>query len=141
MPPCKKNLTLYYCELNWYRYYIKQDILCLLTITNIYRGSVDKTFFSISRDHIISESCDSVGQFGASVVTNYYKLGQPLLQNRVAIKNWDKACYKLGQVLQIRADITNWAITTFRNMQNTYSWVPNRRGVWNKRRVRKIIKN
>ena len=45
----------------------------------ILRGSVDKTFFSISRDHIISESYNSVSQFGASVVTNYYKLAQPLL--------------------------------------------------------------
>ena len=50
----------------------------------------------------------------ASVVTNwdsYYKLGQPLLQNREAITNWDKTYYKLGQVLQIRAVITNWGIT------------------------------
>ena len=51
----------------------------------------------------------------ASVVTNwdsYYKLEQPLLQNRAAITNWDKIYYKLGQVLQIRAIITNWSITT-----------------------------
>ena len=48
------------------------------------------------------------------VVTNwgsYYKLGQPLLQNRAAITNWGKMYYKLGQVLQIRAIITNWGIT------------------------------
>ena len=35
---------------------------------------------------------------GASVVTNWeshYKLGQPLLQNRAAITNWDKMYYKL----------------------------------------------
>ena len=42
----------------------------------------------------------------------YYKLGQPLLQNRAAITNWGKMYYKLGQVLQIRAIITNWGITT-----------------------------
>ena len=41
----------------------------------------------------------------------YYKLGQTLLQNRAAITNWGKIYYKLGQVLQIRAVITNWAIT------------------------------
>ena len=48
----------------------------------------------------------------------YYKLGQtllqigqPLLQNGAAITNWDKMYYKLGQVLQIRAIITNWGIT------------------------------
>ena len=55
----------------------------------------------------------SLLQFGASVVANwgsYYKSGQPLLQNRVAIKNWDKIYYKLGQVLQIRAIITNLGI-------------------------------
>ena len=37
----------------------------------------------------------------------YYKLGQPLLQNRAAITNWGKIYYKLGQLLQIRA-IINW---------------------------------
>ena len=47
-------------------------------------------------------------QIGASVVTNwgsYYKLGQPLLQNRAAVINWDKGYYKFGQVLQIKAII------------------------------------
>ena len=52
----------------------------------------------------------SLLQIGTSVVTNwgnYYKLGQPLLQNRAAITNWGKIYYKLGQLLQIRA-IINW---------------------------------
>ena len=56
----------------------------------------------------------SLLQIRASVVTNwgsYYKLGQPLLQNRAAITNWGKMYYKLGQVLQIRTIITNWGIT------------------------------
>ena len=56
----------------------------------------------------------SLLQIGASVVTNwgsYYKLGQPLLQNREAITNWGNIYYKLGQLLQIRAIITNWGIT------------------------------
>ena len=47
-------------------------------------------------------------QIEASVVINwgrYYKLGEPLLQNRAAITNWAKTYYKLGQVLQIRATI------------------------------------
>ena len=51
-------------------------------------------------------------QIRANVVTNwgsYYKLGQPLLQNRAAIKNWGKiyynwgTYYKLGQLLQAAA--------------------------------------
>ena len=45
-------------------------------------------------------------QVWASVVRNwgsYYKLEQPLLQNRVAITNWGKTYYKLGQLLQICA--------------------------------------
>ena len=53
-------------------------------------------------------------KLGPACVTNwgsYYKLGQPLLQNRAAITNWGKIYYKLGQVLQIRANITNWDIT------------------------------
>ena len=56
----------------------------------------------------------SLLQIRASVITNwdsYYKLGQPLLQNRAAITNWGKIYYILGQVLQIRAIITNWGIT------------------------------
>ena len=56
-------------------------------------------------------------QIRASVITNwssYYKLGQPLLQNRAAITNWGKMYFwgnKLGQVLNIRGIITNWNIT------------------------------
>ena len=53
-------------------------------------------------------------QIGASVLANwgsYYKLGQPLLQNRAAITNWGKIDYKLGKILQIRAIITNSGIT------------------------------
>ena len=52
----------------------------------------------------------SLLQIRANIVTNwgsYYILGQSLLQNRAAIKNWSKMNYKLGQVLQIRAIITN----------------------------------
>ena len=55
----------------------------------------------------------SLLQIRASVITNwgsYYKLGQPLLQNRAAITNWGKMYYKLRKVLQIRVIITNWGI-------------------------------
>ena len=48
-------------------------------------------------------------QIRANVVTNwgsYYKLGQPLLEDRAVITNWGKMYYKLGQVLQIRATVT-----------------------------------
>ena len=57
----------------------------------------------------------SLLQIRASVVTNwssYYKLGQPLLQNKAAITNWGKVYYKLRQVLKIRVSITNWGIAT-----------------------------
>ena len=57
----------------------------------------------------------SLLQIRASVVTNwgsYYKLGQPLLQDKAAITNWSKMYYKLGQVLQIRAIVTYWGTTT-----------------------------
>ena len=56
----------------------------------------------------------SLLQIRANVVTNwgsYFKLGQSLIQNRVVITNWRKMYYKLGQVLQIGAIITYWAIT------------------------------
>ena len=46
-----------------------------------------------------------VTNWGSFIITNwgsYYKLGQPLLQNRAAITNWGRY-YKLGQLLQIRA--------------------------------------
>ena len=63
-------------------------------------------------------------QIGAALF--YYKLGQTLLQIGPAslfqigtillqigpaIKNWGENYYKLGNVLQIRAAITNWCIT------------------------------
>ena len=65
----------------------------------------DKAFIYISRDHMINESCDSVGeisstwinwgklvlQIGATLL--YYKLGQMLLQ--IGQLHY----YKLGQVL------------------------------------------
>ena len=60
----------------------------------------------------LGQAC--VTNWGSFIVTNwgsYYKLGQPLLQNRAAITNWGKMYYKLGQVLQIRTIITNWGIT------------------------------
>ena len=55
-----------------------------------------------------------VTNWGRFIITNwgsYYKLGQPLLQNRAATTNWGKIYYKLWQVLQSRAIITNWDIT------------------------------
>ena len=60
----------------------------------------------------------SLLQIGPSVLTNwgsYYKLGQPLLQNRAAITNCGKMYYNLGQVLQIRAIITSWGVTNILN--------------------------
>ena len=56
----------------------------------------------------------SILQIGASVVTNwdsYYKLGQPLSQMGASITIWAKLYYKMGQVFQVRAIITNWGIT------------------------------
>ena len=55
-----------------------------------------------------------LSQIGASIVINWsscYKLEQPLLQNRAAITNCGKMYYQLGQVLEIKAIITNWGIT------------------------------
>ena len=52
-----------------------------------------------------------VTNWGSFIITNwgsYYKLGQLLLLNRRAITSWGKINYKLGQVLQIWAIITNW---------------------------------
>ena len=61
----------------------------------------------------------SLLQIRASVVRNwgsYYKLRQPLLQNRAAITYWGKIYYKLGQVLEIRAIITNSGIQPLRQL-------------------------
>ena len=63
------------------------------------------------RAKVVTNWGSSLLQIGASVISNwgsYYKLGQPLSQNRVAITNLGK----MGQVLQIRVIITNWAITS-----------------------------
>ena len=75
-----------------------------------------------------------VTNWGSFIITNwckcryklgsYYKLGQPLLQNRAGITNWGKMYYKLGQVLQIRAIITNWGTTTNMSKKQVvlYQW-------------------
>ena len=66
------------------------------------------------RTNILQIGAASLLQIGTNVLTNwlsYYKLGQPLLQNRSALTNWGKFYCKLGQVLQIRAIITNWGMT------------------------------
>ena len=73
-------------------------------------------YFSLGQT-LLQIGAASLIQIEGSVVTNgasYYKLGQPELQNRAAITNWDKMYYKLGQVLQIRAIITNCGITECR---------------------------
>ena len=67
------------------------------------------------RQTLLQIGAASLLQIKESVVTNwgsYYKLGKPLLQNRAAITIWAKMYYKLGEVLQIRAIIINWGITT-----------------------------
>ena len=69
----------------------------------------------------------SLWKIGASAVTNwgsYKKLGQPLLQNRAAIANPGKIYYKLGQVLQIRAIITNWEKTVCNAVYTTIRYIP-----------------
>ena len=130
----------------------------------------DKTFFRISRDHMINESCDLVGEIaypkskitkicmyynlgqacvtnwgslvllqirekvvtnscssiitnsGSSIIANwvtvvtnwgsYYKLEQPLLQNRAAITNWAKNYTNWGKYYKlVLAIITNRSIT------------------------------
>ena len=62
-----------------------------------------------------------VTNWGSFIITNWgkccYKLGQLLqiratvITIRATITNWGKMYYKLGQVLQIRAIIKNWSIT------------------------------
>ena len=57
---------------------------------------------------------NTVTNWGSFIITNwgsFYKLAQPLLQNRTTVTNWGKMYYELGQVLQIRAIITNSGIT------------------------------
>ena len=59
-------------------------------------------FYYKSAQTLLQIGAASLLQIGASPFTNcasYYKLGQPLLQNRAVISNWDKTCYKLGWLL------------------------------------------
>ena len=44
-----------------------------------------------------------------------------LLKNWAAITNWYKTYYKLGQILQIRAIITNWSVTYRINLDGEQS--------------------
>ena len=82
-----------------------KNIYVLQIGTALFYYKLGQTLFQIGAASLL--------QIRASVITNwgsYYKLGQPLLQNRAAITNWGKMYYKLGQALQIRAIITNWGI-------------------------------
>ena len=70
-------------------------------------------FYYKLRKTLLQIGAASLLHIRPSVVTSwgsYYKLGQPLLQNRAAYTNWDKMYYRLGPVLQIRVIITNWGI-------------------------------
>ena len=51
----------------------------------------------------------------------YYKIVKLLLKNWAAITNWYKTYYKLGQILQIRAIITNWSVTYRINLDGEQS--------------------
>ena len=66
-----------------------------------------QTFLQIGAASLLKIRTSAVTNWGS-----YYKLGQPLLQNRAAFTNWDKMYYKLRQVLQIRAIFTTWGITS-----------------------------
>ena len=80
-------------------------------------------YFSLGQT-LLQIGAASLIQIEGSVVTNgasYYKLGQPELQNRAAITNWDKMYYKLGHntLLEVKYDI-------FRNEdQRTWQKHPN----------------
>ena len=61
----------------------------------------------------------SLLKIGASVITSwgsYCSLGQPLLQNRIAITNRGKIYWKLAQVLQIRLIKTNLGTVVCRGL-------------------------
>ena len=80
----------YMCITNWGK-------LVLQIRAALFYYKLGQTLFQIRAASLL--------QIGASFVTNwdsYYKLEQPLLQNRAAITNWGKY-YKLGQLLQIGA--------------------------------------
>ena len=73
--------------------------------------------YELGRLSLLQIKTNVVTNWGSFIITNwgnccyklgsYYKLGQPFLHNRAAITSWSKIYSKLGQVLQIRAIITN----------------------------------
>ena len=75
-------------------------------VAALFYCKLGKTLLQIEAASLLQIGANVVGKWGS-----YYKLGQPLLQNKVAITKRGKIYYKLGQVLQIRAIITNWGIT------------------------------
>ena len=93
--------------------YYKFGQVCVTNCSSFFYYKLGQTLLQIGEASLL--------QIGAIVVTNwgsYYKLGQPLLQNRTAITNWGKMYYKLWQLLQIRAIITNWSITVMLDIQD-----------------------
>ena len=84
---------------------------------------------------MISESRDSVGEIPSRKITRaivrkielnnkniymYYKLGKACVTNwgSFVITNWGKCCYKLGQLLQIRATVITKYSTYYKLGQN-----------------------
>ena len=77
----------------------------------------DKAFFCISRDHLINESHDSVGEIPSSLITKVIVRATELSNKNICVLQIGaNLCYKLGQLhyykleqvlLQIGAAITN----------------------------------
>ena len=73
-------------------------------VAALFYCKLGKTLLQIEAASLLQIGANVVGKWGS-----YYKLGQPLLQNKVAITkrakfitNWGRY-YKLGQLLQIGA--------------------------------------
>ena len=84
------------------------------------RNSITKIYIRITNWGsfvLLQIRADVVTNWSSFIITNWdkccYKLGQLLQIRATVITTWGKTYYKLGQVLQIRAIITNLGIPLF----------------------------
>ena len=93
---------------------LKQKYICITYWGKLVLQVGAAPFYYKLGQTLLQIGAASLLQIGASFATNYgsyYKLWEPLLQSREAIRNCGKIYSKMGQVLQIRAVSTNWGIT------------------------------
>ena len=97
----------------------QQNYICITNWGKLVLQIGTALFYYKLGQKLLQIGAASLLKIGASVITSwgsYCSLGQPLLQNRIAITNRGKIYCKLAQVLQIRLIKTNLGTVVCRGL-------------------------